>query len=253
MSARRPLAGLGRDRAAAAGQHRARLHHRRHHRAHHRRRSVPCAAAPGAWARSARPKSIGYTLYYATNFIFTGLAVAVAFHAGLFNIGGEGQAYIGGLGCGLAILALDRYLPAWLMIPLAIARGGAVRRGLGRRAGLAAGLARQPHRHHHHHVQLRRLGADGLPDGERADRAGLDDAAEPRLRAVGQAAVDARHAGGHRHPGGALGAQPVDRAGARSAASASGCSCGTRRGAMRCAPWATIPRPRSMPAPTSGA
>ena len=28
----------------------------------------------------------------------TGLAVAVAFHAGLFNIGGEGQAYIGGLG-----------------------------------------------------------------------------------------------------------------------------------------------------------
>ena len=37
-------------------------------------------------------------LYYATNFIFTGLCVAVAFHAGLFNIGGEGQAYVGGLG-----------------------------------------------------------------------------------------------------------------------------------------------------------
>ena len=66
------------------------------------------------------PESIGYTLYYTTNFIFTGLAVAVAFHAGLFNIGGEGQAYIGGLGCGLAILALDRYLPVPLMIPLAI-------------------------------------------------------------------------------------------------------------------------------------
>jgi len=65
-------------------------------------------------------ESIGYTLYYATNFIFTGLAVAVAFHAGLFNIGGEGQAYIGGLGCGLAVLMLDRYLPAGLMIPLAI-------------------------------------------------------------------------------------------------------------------------------------
>lgn len=67
------------------------------------------------------PDSIGYTLYYSTNFIFTGLAVAVAFHAGLFNIGGEGQAYLGGLGCGLAILALDGYLPAWLMIPVAIA------------------------------------------------------------------------------------------------------------------------------------
>ena len=65
-------------------------------------------------------ESIGYTLYYATNFVFTGLAVAVAFHAGLFNIGGEGQAYIGGLGCGLAILALDRVLPAPLLVPLAI-------------------------------------------------------------------------------------------------------------------------------------
>src|SRR3546814_20361290 len=30
--------------------------------------------------------AIGYTLYYTTNFVFTGLAVAVAFHAGLFNI-----------------------------------------------------------------------------------------------------------------------------------------------------------------------
>ena len=59
------------------------------------------------------PEAIGYTLYYATNFIFTGLAVAVAFHAGLFNIGGEGQAYIGGLGCGLVVLALDHY-PAGL-------------------------------------------------------------------------------------------------------------------------------------------
>ena len=39
-----------------------------------------------------------YTLYYTTNFVFTGLAFAVAFHCRLFNIGGEGQAYIGGLG-----------------------------------------------------------------------------------------------------------------------------------------------------------
>ena len=43
-------------------------------------------------------EAVGYTLYYATNLIFTGLAVAVAYHAGLFNIGGEGQAYLGGLG-----------------------------------------------------------------------------------------------------------------------------------------------------------
>jgi ABC-type uncharacterized transport system permease subunit len=43
---------------------------------------------------------ISYTLYYATTFVFTGLAVAVAFHGGLFNIGGEGQAMMGGLGAG---------------------------------------------------------------------------------------------------------------------------------------------------------
>src|SRR5688572_20308281 len=64
---------------------------------------------------------IAYTLYYATNFIFTGLAVAVAFHAGLFNIGGEGQAYIGGLGVGIVCLAFDHVLPWYLTFPAAIA------------------------------------------------------------------------------------------------------------------------------------
>ena len=64
--------------------------------------------------------AIGYTLYYTTNFIFTGLAVAVAFHASLFNIGGEGQAYIGGLGVTLVFLLLDSFLPALLLIPIGI-------------------------------------------------------------------------------------------------------------------------------------
>ncbi|MEM9732427.1 MAG: ABC transporter permease [Pseudomonadota bacterium] len=64
--------------------------------------------------------NLGYTLFFATTFIFTGLAVAVAFHAGLFNIGGEGQAYIGGLGVGLVCLSMDSILPWWLTFPLAI-------------------------------------------------------------------------------------------------------------------------------------
>jgi general nucleoside transport system permease protein len=68
-------------------------------------------------------EGIGYTLYYATNFIFTGLAVAVAFHAGLFNIGGEGQAYIGGLGIGLVLLAGGRYLSFSVLLPLAVLAG----------------------------------------------------------------------------------------------------------------------------------
>jgi simple sugar transport system permease protein len=69
-------------------------------------------------------EALGYTLYYTTNFIFTGLAVAVAFHAGLFNIGGEGQAYIGGLGVGLAFLTFDAILPGWLLIPIGIVAAG---------------------------------------------------------------------------------------------------------------------------------
>ena len=57
-------------------------------------------------------EAIGYTLFYATSFIFTGLAVAIAFHCGLFNIGGEGQAYVGGLGVTLVGLYLG-WLPGF--------------------------------------------------------------------------------------------------------------------------------------------
>jgi simple sugar transport system permease protein len=64
-------------------------------------------------------EAIGYTLYYATNFIFTGLAVAVAYQAGLFNIGAEGQAYIGGLGVGLVCLFCGGW-PFWIVLPLAM-------------------------------------------------------------------------------------------------------------------------------------
>ena len=63
---------------------------------------------------------ISYTLYYATTFVFTGLAVAVALHGGLFNIGGEGQAMIGGLGCALVALGLGAHLPAAVMLPLMV-------------------------------------------------------------------------------------------------------------------------------------
>ncbi|MDH0866987.1 ABC transporter permease [Mitsuaria sp. GD03876] len=65
-------------------------------------------------------RGLGYTLYYTTTFIFTGLAVAVAFHGGLFNIGGEGQATLGGIGVALLSLWLAPKLPGFVMIPLAI-------------------------------------------------------------------------------------------------------------------------------------
>jgi general nucleoside transport system permease protein len=69
--------------------------------------------------------NIGYTLFYSTNFIFTGLAVAVAAHAGLFNIGGNGQAYIAGLGVIVVALAMQS-LPWWVTFPVAVFAGAAV-------------------------------------------------------------------------------------------------------------------------------
>jgi len=64
-------------------------------------------------------EAIGFTLYYATTFIFTGLAVAIPFHAGLFNIGGEGQAMLGGIGAAMVCLALGG-ASLWLVLPLAL-------------------------------------------------------------------------------------------------------------------------------------
>ena len=65
----------------------------------------------------------GYTLFYSTNFIFTGLAVAVAFHARMFNIGGEGQAAIGGLG--VAVVCLSIPWPHWTLALLGAIAGAA--------------------------------------------------------------------------------------------------------------------------------
>jgi simple sugar transport system permease protein len=70
-------------------------------------------------------EGFGYTLHFATNFVFTGLAVAVAAHAGLFNIGAEGQAYVAGIGAILVALLLDQ--THWLLVlPLAIIASAAI-------------------------------------------------------------------------------------------------------------------------------
>ncbi len=69
-------------------------------------------------------RGLSYTLYYTTSFIFTGLAVAVASHGGLFNIGAEGQATLGGLGTGLVALWLSQKLPAPILLPAMAVGGG---------------------------------------------------------------------------------------------------------------------------------
>ncbi|EIE51549.1 sugar ABC transporter permease [Salipiger aestuarii] len=71
-----------------------------------------------------RSSGWGYTLYYTTNFIFTGLCVAVAFHARMFNIGGEGQAMIGGLGVALVCLFIP--FPHWSVALLVATLAAAV-------------------------------------------------------------------------------------------------------------------------------
>ena len=63
-------------------------------------------------------EGLAVTLYYATDFIFAGLAVAVAYRAGLFNIGVEGQSLVAGVGLALAALASGG-APSWLAILVA--------------------------------------------------------------------------------------------------------------------------------------
>lgn len=78
---------------------------------------------------------IGYMLFIATPLIFTGLAVAVAFRCGLFNIGAEGQLYVAsfatawvGIKFGGAVVDVFgkkedwswMSLPAILLVPLCI-------------------------------------------------------------------------------------------------------------------------------------
>ena len=57
-----------------------------------------------------------------TPYILTGLAVALGFHGGLFNIGAEGQFVLGALGAAVVGYAMGG-LPAWLHMPLAAVAG----------------------------------------------------------------------------------------------------------------------------------
>jgi len=70
-------------------------------------------------------EGFGYTLHFATNFVFAGLAFSIASHAGQFNIGAEGQAYLAGIGAIMVGLALDQ--THWLLVlPLAMLGAGAI-------------------------------------------------------------------------------------------------------------------------------
>src|SRR5689334_15949251 len=62
---------------------------------------------------------IGYTLFYATPLIFTGLAVAVAFKCGLLNIGAEGQLVMGAFAAAWVGITFAK-VPGVLLVVLAM-------------------------------------------------------------------------------------------------------------------------------------
>src|SRR6267142_561803 len=63
------------------------------------------------------PVGIGYTLFYATPLIFTGLAVLVAFRCGLLNIGAEGQLYVAAFATVWVGITFANLSP-WLLVPM---------------------------------------------------------------------------------------------------------------------------------------
>src|SRR5271157_1163531 len=90
---------------------------------------VVLAAGRSPWLVAARAaedfttNDLGEAVNYATIFVFTGLAVAYAFQAGLFNIGGEGQLVAGGFATGIVGAALPEGTPALVALPLCLASG----------------------------------------------------------------------------------------------------------------------------------
>lgn len=88
----------------------------------------PIAAYLGlAQGAFGSPKAWSETAVWATPYIFAGLAVAVGFKGGLFNIGGEGQLAFGAVAAAVIGFALPEWLhrdiPAYIHIPLAVGAG----------------------------------------------------------------------------------------------------------------------------------
>jgi simple sugar transport system permease protein len=67
-------------------------------------------------------EGLGFTLFYTTSYIFTGLAVALPYRAGLFNIGAEGQGTVAGVVLSTVAFGTGG-LPAWVTLPLCLIGG----------------------------------------------------------------------------------------------------------------------------------
>ena len=67
------------------------------------------------------PYDLGLTLFFATPLILTGLAVAVPFKAGLFNIGGEGQMLLGALAAATVGIVFSNLAAPYAILLAAVA------------------------------------------------------------------------------------------------------------------------------------
>lgn len=80
------------------------------------------AKAVDAMARSLG-KDLGGTIRWTTPLILTGVASALAFRAGVLNIGVDGQIYVGGIFASMMALGPASQMPGLLGIPLVLAAG----------------------------------------------------------------------------------------------------------------------------------
>ena len=75
----------------------------------------------GTWGNAY---GLGQVLYKATTLTFTGLSVAYALRAGLFNIGAESQLAAGGFAAAFVGLALPAGIPALIVLPVYVLAAG---------------------------------------------------------------------------------------------------------------------------------
>ncbi len=109
-------------------------------------------------------RALSETAVWASPYIFAGLAVALAFKGGLFNIGAEGQLALGAVAAAWMGYALPGYLgiqlPKLIHLPLTVLAGMIQpdrRRYLGCNPRLAQSPHRWPRSYQHHHDELHRF------------------------------------------------------------------------------------------------
>ena len=153
----------------AAPDRAARLPHRRAGGARHRprpdrhlqgdlrrhRASSGCSRGSPATTATSRRSNLQQTLIITTPLILTGLAVAFAFRAGLFNIGGNGQYIVGSIAAvwvGSSFAGMPSFLHIVLAI-LAACLAGAVWAGI---AGVLKATRGRQRGDQHDHAQLDR-------------------------------------------------------------------------------------------------